>query len=465
MKNYLNLMLIAVCITFLSCSGNKKQEKTNEPVVEYGKVNTKVKCQKNRTHSYAAYLPSYYSEEKKYPVVICFDPSGNGAAPLDSLKDAAEKLGYILIGSNVSKNGTSWDATAAHYDVLLADIMERFGVDQSRIYTCGFSGGSRVASSVAILKGGIASVIGCSAGFPQLKESIKTKFDYIGFTGSDDMNYAEMVNLDGALEKNGMRHQLIIFEGTHAWPPKEVLSEAFIWMELNAMKDKKKPEDKNYIDKNLSDLKTNLEKIQKQGNVYNEYLLTKKIVTYFKGLADISTYEESLTRLEANASVKNGINNAILNLKKELAMQQKYAPKLSSENAAWWKNEIAYLDRFISLSSNADEKHIVKRVLEYLSLSAFSASSSLYGQNNFAEAEHYIELYAIIDADNPEPEFMYARIFARKKDADKTMEHLKKAADLGFADKSRIDNDTIFMKFNEDKRYAEITGIIEKNKK
>jgi len=463
MKNFLIYVMVAFCTLMFSCSGNKKKDQTDEQALEYGKILTKVKCLKNRTQSYAVYIPSNYSEDKKYPVIFCFDPAGNGVKPIEILMDDAEKLGYILIGSNVSKNGLAWEAIDAHYDVLLTDVMERLSVDPARIYTCGFSGGSRVASTIAILKGGIASVIGCSAGLPQLKEAIKNKFDYIGFTGTDDMNYAEMVNLDGALEKNNIRHQLVIFEGTHAWPPKEVLSEAFTWMELHAMRDKKKPEDKDYISKKLSEYTVQLDEIKKSGNKYKEYLQTKKMVTYFKGLADIAALEESLKKLQDNAAVKSGIDNSILNLKKELAMQQKYAPKINTESAAWWKNEVVYLNKFIAMSPNEDEKHIVKRVLEHLSLSAFSASSSLYNQNKFVDAEHYIEIYSIIDSDNPEPVFMKAQLAARKNNADQTLEQLKKAASMGFAERSRVDNDTIFMKFKEKKGFSDILDIISKN--
>lgn len=463
MKKTGYLFGLILCVLFFSCSGNKKHGEQDEKPLEKGVIIGKVKCKKNVIHSYALYLPANFSEEKKYPLIICFDPQGSGTKPLELLKDGAEKYGYILAGSNVSKNGMAWDNTSAHYDILLTDLTERFGIDLTRIYTCGFSGGSRVASSIAIFKGGIAGIIGCSAGFPQIKETIKNKFDFLGFAGKDDMNYAEMLNLERSLNKSDFRHQLIIFEGTHGWPPKEVLEESFVWIELNAMKDKKKSLDKAYVDEKLSGFKNKLVKLQKKGDKYEEYLLTKKIVNYFSGLTDIKLYEAQLTKLETSQAVKNGIDQAELNMRKELAMQQKYSQMLTSQNAAWWKDEVSRLEYFIKASPNDAEKHIVRRVLEYLSLAAFSASNSLYTQGRYDEAEHYIELYSIIDTDNSEPEFMYAQIFARKKDADKTMEHLKKAADLGFGDKSRIDNDTIFQKFNNDKRFAEFISIIEKN--
>ncbi len=463
MRNTIVLFSILIGVVLASCSGRNTHKTQQEETLIPGKVIPKVSCKKDITQSYALYLPSGYSDKKMFPVIIAFDAHGTGLNPVELFKEQAEKYGYILVGSNVSKNGMSWDATAAHYDLLLADILERFGIDKSRINTCGFSGGSRVASTLAITKGGIAGVIGCSAGFPPVKDAIKYKFDYFGYAGNDDMNYAEMVNLDHALDNSLFRHQLVIFNGTHGWPPKENIAESIIWTELNAMKDKKKAIDPDFVKIQLSDFDNKLTEIQKKGNKYEEYLITKKIVNYFKDLTDTKKYEAQLAILSQNASVKKSIQDEADSEKKEMMYQQQYVQKLSTENAAWWKNEISKLNNYIAKSTNETEKHVVKRVLEYLSLAAFSTCNSLYTQNNLTEAEHYIELYAIIDSDNPEPEFMFAQVYARKKDSDKAMEHLNKAAELGFNDKSRIENDTIFFKYNPDKRFVEAMDIINKN--
>ncbi len=465
MRNIVMFFALSLSVILGSCSGINSGKAQQEQVLEHGKVMPKVTCKKDVTHSYALYLPSGYAEGKLFPLIILFDAHGNGNKAVELFKEQAEKYGYILVGSNVSKNGTSWEATAAHYDILLADVLERFGIDKGRIYTCGFSGGSRVASTVAITKGGIAGVIGCSAGFPQVKEAIKYKFDFFGFAGNDDMNYAEMVNLDRALEKSGFRHQLVVFNGTHDWPPKENIPEAMLWLELNAMRNKLKPIDKNFITTQLANYDKQLVEIKNAGSIYEEYLFTKKIINYFKDLTDTKKYEERFAMLKESAAVKKGMEKEEANDKKELMLQQQYAEKLSTENAAWWKSEVNQLNEFVVNSRNESERHLIKRVLEYLSLMAFSTCNSLYSQNNFEEAEHYIELYALIDSDNPEPEFMYAQVCARKKDNDNAMLHLKRAAELGFSDKGRIDNDTIFMKYNADKRFAEAMETINSNQK
>lgn len=223
-----NIVVLAV-IFFSCCSGNSG--KTNgvstsdslavAPKLVYdatlltGKVIDSVIGRDNTTICYALYLPSYYSSDKKFPCIYFFDSHARGALPVHSYKDLAEKYGFILVGSNVSKNGTPWNVTNDGIKAMMADTRARINIDQARIYTSGFSGGSRVASSTAIMDGGVAGVIGCAAGFPSSNVEPQNKFDYFGMVGDYDFNYTEMEQLDVALQQNGFAHQLLTFSGIH----------------------------------------------------------------------------------------------------------------------------------------------------------------------------------------------------------------------------------------------------------
>ena len=157
MKNNLSLFAFGICMVLLSCSGTHSNKTKDIPELEKGKVIGSVACIKNVSHTYALYLPSKYSSDKKYPVIICFDSHGSGVKPVELFKEQAEKYGYILVGSNVSKNGVPLQTTFEHYDILLDDVTTRFNIDKSRIYTCGFSGGAvspaLLPSSKAALQG------------------------------------------------------------------------------------------------------------------------------------------------------------------------------------------------------------------------------------------------------------------------------------------------------------------------
>lgn len=181
---------------------------------------------------YSLYLPSNYTPDQAWPVVFAFDPRGRGRTPVERYQAAAEKYGYILAGSNVSRNG-SWQVSMQAAQDMVADVGARFRVDPRRVYTAGMSGGARVAMGIALQYEVIAGVIASSAGYPDDKPPRKSlRFAVFGTAGTEDFNYREMWELDRTLTTP---HRVVFFEGGHVWPPSELAMEAIEWVELQAM--------------------------------------------------------------------------------------------------------------------------------------------------------------------------------------------------------------------------------------
>src|SRR5947209_16943004 len=100
---------------------------------------------------------------KKWPIIFAFDPGARGLMPIEHFKDAAEKYGYIVVGSNNSKNGPNVHLSAI-INSFWEDTHNRFPIDDKRVYTSGFSGGARVACGVGYMyEGSVAGVIACGA--------------------------------------------------------------------------------------------------------------------------------------------------------------------------------------------------------------------------------------------------------------------------------------------------------------
>jgi poly(3-hydroxybutyrate) depolymerase len=448
------VIVFALSLIFLSCSSNNNRK--DQDKFELGKVIPKVICKKDITISYALYLPSNYSEEKKFPVIIAFDAHAKGIKPVELFHEMAEKYGYIVIGSNNSQNGMQSDETMRIYDLVSDDALTRFSIDQTRIYTAGFSGGSRVASSVAIFKGGICGVIGCSAGFPSVSQPIQFKFDYIGFVGDEDMNYLEMVTLEDALKQSGYRHQLIIFQGKHDWPPKEYIADAFFWLEANAMKDLKKPKDKNFIDQVQKNWMDKAGELEKQGKNFDAYILYKKITNYFEGLTDLTVLKKKITSLEASPEIQKNLDATKENRKIELDLQSKYMKALGEKNSDWWRNEISRLNSEAEKSQDETKASIIYRVLGYLSLSAYSNSNAYLNAGQLEPAARFIELYSIIDPTNNEHAYLDAQLNVKKGNPDKAFASIEEAIKLGFNDYGRFQGDTVLARLKTDTRYFDI---------
>ena len=101
------ILLITVLIVPSQTSGAQAQE------IHRGKLLEKVMCRVDAQQSYALYLPSSYTHDKRWPIIYCFDPSARGQRPVERFKDAAEKYGYIVVGSNNSRNGSTGASQAA----------------------------------------------------------------------------------------------------------------------------------------------------------------------------------------------------------------------------------------------------------------------------------------------------------------------------------------------------------------
>ena len=76
-----------------------------------GRVIPSVTCVQDATESYALYLPAAYTPDRAWPVIFAFDPGGRGQNRVDRYQAAAEQYGFIVAGSNNSRNG--WPAGKA----------------------------------------------------------------------------------------------------------------------------------------------------------------------------------------------------------------------------------------------------------------------------------------------------------------------------------------------------------------
>ena len=90
----------------VSESTTSQQSVTSSQEITKGQVIDKVTCAGNPTNSYALYLPSNYEPTRKWPILYAFDPGARGRVPVERFKEAAERFGWIVAGSNNSRNAS-----------------------------------------------------------------------------------------------------------------------------------------------------------------------------------------------------------------------------------------------------------------------------------------------------------------------------------------------------------------------
>ncbi len=268
-------------------------------ILEPGTIVQDVRCLADPTQGYALYLPKTYTRDRAWPIILGFDPGGRGRNPVERYQLAADTYGYIVAGSNNSRNGSS-DTTRA-VSAMSADLAARFRVDTTRVYTAGMSGGARVAVGVALVSSNVAAVIASSAGLPDGQPRKALRFPIFMTAGTEDFNHLEMRTLDRALTTP---HRLVVFDGGHQWLSPALALEGVEWLELQAMKTGLKPKDEGEIAAILAKRAAALAGMEAPGAIWSAL---GAIVQDFQGLSDVSEFARRADALAQDKQVRDAV--------------------------------------------------------------------------------------------------------------------------------------------------------------
>lgn len=430
-----------------------------------GKVIERVACQKDANQSYALYLPTSYTTAHRWPILYAFDPSARGVLPVERFKEAAEKFGYIVVGSNNSRNGAGVKLSEI-IPALLDDTTARLAIDDSRAYTTGFSGGARVASMVAFwAQGKIAGVVGCGAGFsPEIKPGKDLPFLFYGIAGSEDFNLIEVRRLVKTLDSLGATARIAEFEGEHSWPPVAVCTEAVEWLELQAMKTNRRDRDDKLIAESLAKHLEQTAKAETAQKIFDAYLKFDSLAKDFQGLADTTEFAAKAERLKSSKEVKEGFKQQ----KQEEQLQEKHLrdfyatrERLKSEDNRTvvmqdLRTMVGDLRKKAESASPGIDRIVARRTLSNLRVMLNEEAAQHRFQKRYSELAAALALAAEIRPDNPQTFFALARAQAlagQKRDA---MEALKKAVEKGFNNAEELKTNLDLEPIRNDKAFTQL---------
>lgn len=265
-----------------------------------GAIVDEVRCADDPSESYALYLPSDYTADRPWNLLLAFHPAARGQVMVEAYRAAAERYGYVVAASTTSRNG-SWDVSAKAVRAMSRDVGRRFAIDAGRLYLTGHSGGARVAMEVALGPNDIAGVIASSAGFPDAKPRRSVRFAVFATAGTEDFNYLELRRLDAVLTSP---HHLHIFDGGHAVPPAEVATEAIEWLEIEAMRSGRRVVDTALVDAVFT---TRRARADAATDPAVRLRLTRAVVADFAGLRDLTVEQSQLAAMEWDPDVTRAV--------------------------------------------------------------------------------------------------------------------------------------------------------------
>jgi len=181
-----------------------------------GKTTDEISC--GDEFSYFLYLPMSLRKGVKHPVLFVMNPGGGSQGDPDRYRAGAERNRWIIAVSKQSKNG--FDGSQKAVDSMIEHVTTKLPIDRKRMYTSGFSGGSRMAFATAGIHKEIAGVIPCGAG----GNVGSTKQVVYGLCGSNCFNRTDMANsFKGFKNKDCL---LRYFPGKHDWANDELCDDA-----------------------------------------------------------------------------------------------------------------------------------------------------------------------------------------------------------------------------------------------
>ncbi len=424
----------------------------------------------NSDESYALYLPSKYNPKSLSPIVFIFDPAGRGKTGLQPFIAAAEKYSYILVCSNDSKNGP-YGPNLKISENLFKAVLNTYAVDQERVYTAGFSGGSRLAATIAVLSNRIRGVIACGAGFarsPLYFPNEQNSFSYAALVGYRDMNYQEMKKTVQWASKIGLPNELFCFQGEHQWPPSPVILRAFDWLQNEAVRKGLVPLNKeerllNY--NNSLSLATAYEKNENLHDAAKEYERLKRA---YSDLIEDDLIEARLKRIRNQKEYKRTeiFENKVSIL--EDSMSRRFLQRFNREssegknpdNYKWWKNNLKRFEKKYSKHKEVAYRDMAYRINRQLFAVAIESFDIFLRDEDDEKATYCEELLLLIAPENPFTHYQLARKYATKNMFQNSLEHLKRVISLGWNDKEMIRNTKEFSKLRSDPAFiALLEGI------
>ncbi len=433
-----------------------------------GTSSNRVVCARKPEQTYALYVPSRYDANKRWPIIYIFDPAARGNIPLELMKDAAERHGFLVAASNNSRNG-SWSVEIEAAQAMADDTHARFSIDEQRVYFGGFSGGARVASLIAQSCKCAAGVFLSGAGFSaNAAPSRDVRFAVFAAVGMFDFNYPEVTQLDEKLDASGYQHALRYFDGTHQWAPAPVMEEALAWFRLVARKQTREPRDDSLVDVQRAAALARADQFEKSGDVYAAWHEYRQAAATFNGLADIAAFEQKERLLADQKAVKEGAKREKHDFDEQTALTADISAGLDSiRDASTSRSDVVSqtaqkideLRMRATHEKHPDKERVLRRALGGVLVSSVEMGQERLAAKDVATAEAYFDLGTVADPDSVWAFSSLATARALEGNRKATLEALRhareKSKDLtAFA--AWLADEPAFAKFQDDPQFRKL---------
>jgi dienelactone hydrolase len=418
--------------------------------------------------SYTLYLPSQYSTDRRWPVIYAFDPFARGKTAVEVYREAAEKYGYIVVGSNNAKNGpTGPELEAAQ--AMWNDTHRRLSIDKDRTYTTGLSGGARVATTFALYcyTCAITGVIAHGATYPvNLNPKLQTNdhFLYYVAIGDEDFNYPEVVALRKKKDEAGAPYKIKVYPGPHQWAPPEVAADALAWLKLKAMQAGTDKVDKAFVHKLFEAAEAEAAQAEQRKDAMNEFYALHSLAFDFKGLEDVTEFENKLAQFRSSKTWKDALHKEQREIEDQASLTTTAGGELQQfgndqESQAGLRNNLVkvFSDLRRRSKSSGSDHLVASRAFFQLWIGGIEAGQEDFRKGLFVQAALYFDLMAEANPDQAWPLVLLAEAQARAGNKKSALKALEEAQHRGLKNPQALAQDPELQTLISDPTFQRIT--------
>ncbi len=411
-------------VLFLLAGGFALAQGPPEP----GVVHPPIPCATHPAHSFALYLPSRFTPQRSWPVVFCFHPGGSGEVPVRLLAEAADRHGFIVMGSHDSRNGP-WEAVRKAGEVLWEEASARFPVAEGGNLALGFSGGARAALFLALSHPGrFAGTISAGA-FDAERRTVPRNagLSFFLLTGNRDFNRFEMTSRAREEARRGNRPYLRTFEGGHRWPEAGLLAEGLAFFAAEG----DRPAGPQVLSWTSDPLRM-ARSLEEGGRLLEAWREYEAVARLYPGAPAASEALAARDRLSSRPEVA-------LSLERESRFErfwERIKGARSPEDLLWVARRLAALR-----DGGGADGEAASDLLELEALSLEQAGLALLAARRYEQAAECLGLAASVQPANGRLPYNAACALARAGRLREALDHLERAVAAGFRDRALCEKD------------------------
>jgi len=363
-------------------------------VYEKGVVTDTLWVNQRSGESFSFYAPESYEAATPSPVIFIFEPGARGIIGIAPFIAAADTYGYVLVCSNNSKNGP-YTQNYAIAERLFKKVSSDLNLDPRRVYTSGFSGGARLATSIASGSDQIQGVLSCGAALNLDSGGLpgSPTYSYTVIMGNEDMNYYELPFTRNYLRNIKLPHEIFTDDMNHRWPSADQILYAFDWMQLEAYKNRLIPVDSAIVNKvyhkflDRAKLKEKNDRLLEAGHEYN------RILGNFRRYYNLDSIEQMSITLKQSKSYRAQVkrNETLMETEKMLTYEflNRFGSDIEKGNfqMSWWENRIGKLKKKQDSKSWMEQKMYSRLLYRIYANAAENANFATY--INTADQKRY----------------------------------------------------------------------------